>query len=355
MHVHYSDHHLFRLSKALAIGAVGGAIFYALNMPLAWMMGAMVLTTIAALAGTSLHVPGHLRSVMVSILGVLLGSTFTPDALDRVMEWPLTLASLALYLALVTSILYVYFRRVMGFDPATAYFSATPGGLSEMVIVGRAMGGDDRTIALVHGARVLLVVLTLPFWFRYTYGVGSTGGGAGDASLADLGWLDGSVLLACAVFGPMVGKLLRLPAYRIVGPMLASAAVHIAGVTASAPPMELVAMAQVVIGSSIGARFAGAPLAWVLKIIASSIGSTSLMLGATIGFALVLAPVSGIPFAPIVLAFSPGGLAEMSLIALALGIETAFIATHHVARITMIVFAAPLIFKKLGVERPISP
>lgn len=351
----YSDHHLLRLSKALAIGAVGGAIFYALNMPLAWMMGAMVLTTIAALAGTSLHVPGRLRSVMVSILGVLLGSTFTPEALDRVMEWPLTLASLALYLALVTSILYVYFRRVMGFDPATAYFSATPGGLSEMVIVGRAMGGDDRSIALVHGARILLVVLTLPFWFRYAYGVGSAGGGAGNASLADLGWLDGGVLLACAIFGPIVGKWLRLPAYRIVGPMLASAAVHIAGVTSSAPPMELVATAQVVIGSSIGARFAGAPLGWVLKIIASSIGSTSLMLGATVGFALVLAPLSGIPFAPIVLAFSPGGLAEMSLIALALGIETAFIATHHVARITMIVFAAPLIFKKLGVKPPASP
>jgi len=343
---------LLRLSKALTIGTVGGAVFYTLKMPLAWMMGAMVLTTVAALSRISLYVPGRLRSVMVAILGVLLGSTFTPEAMNKVAEWPITLASLALYLVLVTSMLYVYFRRFMGFDPATAYFSATPGGLNEMVIVGRAMGGDDRAIALVHGARILLVVLTLPFWFRYAYGVGSAGGGAGTGTLAGLGWPDGSVLFACAVIGPLIGKLLRLPAYRLVGPMLASAAVHMAGLTASAPPMELVAAAQVVVGSAIGARFAGSPLKWVLKLIGSSIGSTSLMLGATVGFAYVLAPLSGIPFPAIVLAFSPGGLAEMSLIALALGIETAFVATHHVARIVMIVIAAPLVFRKLGVKEP---
>jgi hypothetical protein len=62
--------------------------------------------------------------------------------------------------------------------------------------------------------------------------------------------------------------------------------------------------------------------------------------------------LSGISFAPIVLAFAPGGLAEMSLIALALGIETAFVATHHVARIAMIVIAAPLVFRKAGIKKP---
>lgn len=77
---------LLRLTTALAIGAVGGALFFVFNMPLAWMMGAMVLTTIAALAGVSLHVPGRLRSVMVAILGVLLGSTFTPEAMAKVGE-----------------------------------------------------------------------------------------------------------------------------------------------------------------------------------------------------------------------------------------------------------------------------
>ena len=42
----------------------------------------------------------------------------------------------------------------------------------------------------------------------------------------------------------------------------------------------------------------------------------------------------------------PGGLAETSLIALSLGIETAFVATHHVIRIGFIVVVAPLVFKR---------
>ena len=71
-----------------------------------------------------------------------------------------------------------------------------------------------------------------------------------------------------------------------------------------------------------------------------------------VGFAFALTPLSGIPFPAIVLAFAPGGLAEMSLIALALGIETAFVATHHVARIAMIVIAAPLVYRRTRKEKP---
>ncbi len=58
-----------------------------------------------------------------------------------------------------------------------------------------------------------------------------------------------------------------------------------------------------------------------------------------------LAQVSGLPAVPLTLAFSPGGLAEMSLIAIAIGADAAFVATHHVVRIFMIVVIAPLAFK----------
>jgi membrane AbrB-like protein len=313
-----------RLAGTLVIGAMGGALFFYFNMPLAWMMGAMVFTTIIALSGAPLRVPTRLRSVMVAILGVLLGSTFTPEMLDKAGQWPITMASLAIYLAVLTGTLYFYFRRV-----------------------GRAMGGDDRTIALIHGSRVLLVVLTIPFWFRYAYGVSGTGSLSG-ASLVNVGWTDFGILLACAVIGGLGGKLLHLPAYRLVGPMLASAGVHIAGLTESVPPFELIALAQVVIGSSVGARFVNVPLERVLKTLGASVGSTALMLGTTVLFAWILAPLSGIDVAPIILAFSPGGLAEMSLIALALGVETAFVASHHVVRIAMIVIAAPLVFRLAG-------
>ena len=39
----------------------------------------MVATTAASLGGAQLHVPGPMRSVMVAIIGVLLGASFTPE------------------------------------------------------------------------------------------------------------------------------------------------------------------------------------------------------------------------------------------------------------------------------------
>ena len=310
----------------------------------------MVATTAASLGGATLYVPGPMRSIMVAIIGVLLGASFTPEMLDKMREWPLTIGCLALYLGFVIGVLFLYFHRIMGLDAATAYFSATPGGLSEMVITGAAMGADDRTIALIHTLRVLLVVLTIPFWFRLMTGVIPTPSAMGP-SIGAIGLPDIMVLAACAIAGVVVGRLIRLPAYRLSGPLLASAVVHATGLSASAPPWEVVAAAQVVVGSAIGARFTGVPIRRVFALTVAALVSTVLMLAATVLFAWGLTFATGIDWHSIVLAYAPGGLAEMSLIALSLGIETAFVATHHVIRIGLIVVAAPLVFTYLRPPR----
>ena len=305
----------------------------------------MVATTVASLGGVRLYVPGPMRSIMIAIIGVLLGASFTPEIIGKAREWPLTIGCLVLYLGILVAILFFYFHRIVGLDAPTAYFSATPGGLSEMVITGAAMGADDRTIALVHTARVLLVVLTIPFWYRFMTGVTTTPSSMGP-SISAIGLIDIAVLGACAGVGVVAGRLIRLPAYRLAGPLLVSALVHATGLNESTPPWEVVAVAQVVVGSAIGARFSSVPVRRVVGLMAAAVVSTVVMLAATVSFALVLAPATGIDWRSIVLAYAPGGLAEMSLIALSLGIETAFVATHHVIRIGLIVVGAPLVFAR---------
>jgi uncharacterized membrane protein AbrB (regulator of aidB expression) len=59
----------------------------------------------------------------------------------------------------------------------------------------------------------------------------------------------------------------------------------------------------------------------------------------------------GIPFSAALLAFSPGGLAEMSLIALSLDIDAAYVSSHHIVRIFMIVLAAPFLFRLFSRDR----
>jgi uncharacterized membrane protein AbrB (regulator of aidB expression) len=74
-----------------------------------------------------------------------------------------------------------------------------------------------------------------------------------------------------------------------------------------------------------------------------SIRSAVALLSATFAFAIGLAQWTGLSAIPLLLAFSPGGLVEMSLIAI--GADAAFVATHHVVRIFMRNFNSA--FKKI--------
>lgn len=54
------------------------------------------------------------------------------------------------------------------------------------------------------------------------------------------------------------------------------------------------------------------------------------------------------PFPLVLLSFSPGGITEMTLCALSLGMDASFVAMHHTLRILAITTVAPLAFRLLG-------
>lgn len=337
------------MALALSLGAAGGSLFHALGMPLPWMLGAMLVVTVASLSGLRPAVPPRLRMVMLAVLGVMLGSHFTPGLLERLGAWTPSLLALLVVSAGTPFVAAPIFRRLGGFDRVTAYFSGTPGGLNEMVLVGSAMGGDARSIALVHALRIMVVVFAVAAWFRLTEGAAAAQAADhapwlvdGDFALADLAWLGAS-----AVAGIPLGRLLRLPAAQLTGPMILAAVIHLAGFTALQPPAELIAVAQVVVGSALGARFVGAQARRLVRTAWLALGSSLVMLALAAVAAWAVAAATGLPFLLLLLAYAPGGLAEMSLIGLALGMDVPFVATHHVIRIALVIALAPLLFRFL--------
>jgi uncharacterized membrane protein AbrB (regulator of aidB expression) len=64
------------------------------------------------------------------------------------------------------------------------------------------------------------------------------------------------------------------------------------------------------------------------------------MLLITLAFGAALHPLTGYSLTLLLLAFIPGGLTEMSLIALALGVDPAFVVTHHGVRVFLVVLIA---------------
>ncbi len=336
---------VFGAFLTLALSAVGGALFDWLTMPLAWLVGAMVFTTIAALAGAPLQSPGRLRHLMIGVLGIMLGSSFTPDVMDNVGQWWVSMVTLVTFVIVLTATVALFLNRMAGYDPVTAYFSAAPGGFATMVVMGAEMGGDERDISLVHAIRIMVTVLVIPFWFRFYQGYvpGGAGGMTGVGSISDIAGVDFAILAACALGYPLA-KLFRFPAAALLGPMILSATVHLTGLTSAKPPSEIVILSQLVIGAGLGCRFVGLHVKRVLKTMVLSVGVTAFMLALAAAFAFGLSSITGLEFPALWLSFSPGGLAEMTLISLAMGIDTAFVSTHHLVRMLFLVIAVPVFF-----------
>lgn len=338
-----------RIALAILVGTIGGAVFYLLNLPLPWMLGALFATMTASLANAPILGPARLRPAVVAVIGVLLGSRFTPEIIAGASAWTGTVAILMVYVIAVALIVVPFYRFAGRFDWVTAYFAGMPGGLSEMIEIGEASGAKPALIILAHSLRIVVTIALIAFWFRIVEGhaVGASMG----AAEAPLTWLDALLLLASAIVGSLIGRKLRFPAPTFLGPLLISAVLHLAGLTESAPPGILVNTAQVLLGTVLGCRFLGISARTVVPAAALAIGATVLTLSVAFGAGLAMGHLAGVAPEQALLALAPGGLTEMGLIALAIHADVAFVALHHVVRILFVIVLAPVAFRLLMARR----
>jgi membrane AbrB-like protein len=216
-----------------------------------------------------------------------------------------------------------------------------PGGLNEMTIIGGELGGDEKRIILSHAARIVISVSLIAVYFRMILGYEVSGVLVPEGLAATLDFKNGAILLGCAVFGTGLGRILKFPARGLLGPLVLSAAAHMTGLTHSAPPSILVIAAQVILGTMMGCRFMGAKPRLIIETLALSAGATTIMLALSLAFAIGLHGVFNQTVEQILLAYAPGGLTEMSLVAIAMEADVAYIALHHLARIVVLVAIAP--------------
>lgn len=309
----------------------------------------MITTTTAALLRVPVRGPERLRPLVIPVIGVMLGSAITADMLGQLRSWGLTLLVLPLFLFCAAGISYQIYRRVGRYDTVTAFYCAMPGGLNEMLVLGAEAGGNERKIAMAHAARVLMVIVFVALFFGLILGVSSGGTrAAGWIGLYQITVSDYVILGLCAVLGALLGRRLGLPAAPVFGPMILSGLAHVLGWVTVAPPTLFIIAAQITIGTVIGTRFVGGTLSEMRRDLGLSALSTLLMLVAAISFAETIFLISGIPLAQAFLAYAPGGLTEMSLLALAIDQDVAYVSIIHIIRITLVIAAAPLVFRWIG-------
>ena len=76
--------------------------------------------------------------------------------------------------------------------------------------------------------------------------------------------------------------------------------------------------------------------------------STAVMMAVSAGFAKAVDRVTGYSTTQLLLAYAPGGLNEMSLVSLATQSDVAFVATHHLVRIIVLLAFAETVLAKIA-------
>jgi len=342
----------------LVLACAGGVAGRLIGMPLPWLLGPMIAICAAAMSGIKffgapLQWPEASRAVFIPVLGVMIGGAFTMDLILGIVDWWPSALGLAAFLLIAHWCVFFLYRRLGGYDPATAFYASAPGGFVESILLGAAAGANTGIIAAQHFSRVLIAVFVIPIGFSLVLGevVGSAAGVTLDRGGGSLTPLDALILLAAAVAGVFAGRWLRLPAPLFSGPVLVSAAVHVAGLTGAQPPGFLVNITQLVIGTTLGVRAVGLSGRDTLRAFALSGLGMAIMLAIAGGFALVLRNYSEASFAALILAYAPGGLVEMSLIALSLGLSVPFVSVHHILRILFALTLVPLQYERVVKRR----
>jgi membrane AbrB-like protein len=314
----------------LALGAAGGGLFAWLGLPAAWLAGSMAAVAAAALAGLPVGMPAPLRNAAFVLLGVSMGASVTPETVEQMRAWPLSLALLAGSVAATLGAGSLYLRRVHGWDPVTARFASVPGALSSVLVLAAASAADLPRVALAQSVRLFTLVALMP-------AILSAWGGGRTASppVAPAASTAPALAVTLAAGAALAALLaaLRVPGGVLLGAMVASGLLHATGLVEGRLPPSILVLGFVATGAVIGARFRGTSLAILRRTLPGAIGSVLLALVLSAGFAALGARWLGLSFGQLWLAYAPGGVEAMAIMALALGLDAAFVGAHHVVRI----------------------
>lgn len=322
------------------VAGFGVLIFHLLDLPLPWLLGPITACLIAALARVPMQEIKPLNNAMRTILGVAVGAAFTPAV---VMSFPSMWSTLALVPVMVVCIGVVgvpYFQKVWGYNFATAYYATMPGGLQDMLVFGEEAGGNVRTLSLIHATRVLVIVATLPFLLGYIWEADLTNPPGDPLGAVPVGELALMVLAAGA--GWWGAQRVGMFGASILGPLILTAAITLAGFLTHRPPAEAIWAAQFFIGTAIGCKYRGVTLQEVRRDLIAGLGFCVILIVLTVIFVEAIYGMGLAHGLEALLAFAPGGQAELTVLALITGADVAFVATHHVLRIFVVIIGAPL-------------
>ncbi len=326
-----------------ALAAFGAGLAWFLNVPLAMIVGPVIVVSIANQRLPNLRIARPFYALGLGVIGLALGQYFTPDVLNT---WAQISGTLALNTGITLAGVmfgFLLLNKVYGHDRKTAALGGLPGGVLTVIEMARANSADTTAILFFQVFRIILGASVVPLGYSLAgFDVPISGvrpiAEHVPATMHDLALLGlGSLVLM------ILGRRLRVPSAEISLPLVWSASLYASGWVTMAIPVWAAGAAFVVVGGSVGAMLPNLSLRRLCALVAQSVGLFALLIGLTLLAALSAWTLIDISLASAILAFSPASLTEMIAVAVALDLDPALVAANNMYRMLLCSLIAPLL------------
>ena len=319
-----------------------------LNIPLAWMLGPMVITSIAALTGLKIKMPKLALSSILIILGLHIGNYIDQNLFGQMINWVWTSIIMLIYIIVCILIVAKYLQRFSGYGKKASIFSAAPGALGPLMILAEHEKTDLSQVATSHLIRLIIIITVIPFIV--------VNNSSSEILIKDeFNYLSQShfnliLLIIASLLFIFIFDKIKIPAALMSGTLFASGLLQMTDIASYKLPDASINFCLLILGASVGCRFAEKTIKEIANNSLHSVVATTILVLLGLVAAYVATFFVDTNILTLILSFSPGGIYEVAVIAIAFDLDPDFVAFHHIIRLLFILFTVPIflrIFEKL--------
>tara|TARA_B100001250_G_scaffold346077_1_gene315779 strand:+ start:291 stop:1370 length:1080 start_codon:yes stop_codon:yes gene_type:complete len=313
------------------------------NIPLAWMLGPMIAISIAALIGVKVKMPKLALNGILIILGLHIGNYIDQNLINQMTNWIWTTIIMFFYILISILIVSKYLQKFSKFGIKTSIFSAAPGALGPLLILAEYEKSDLSQVATAHLIRLIIIITVFPF-------IIVNFANSEPIEIEHFNYLNQNhfnliILIAGSIILILLFDKIKVPAALLSGTLVASGILQITDVASYKLPESSINFCLLILGASVGCRFAEKTIKEVVNNTFHSFVATSLLVFLGLIAAYVATFFVDNNFLTLVLSFCPGGIYEVAVIAIAFELEPDFVAFHHIIRLLFILFTIPVILR----------
>jgi membrane AbrB-like protein len=315
------------------------------NIPLAWFLGPMIITSIAALSGIKIFMPKIVLSFILIILGLHIGNYIDQNLFNQMFDWIWTSIIMLIYIIICILVVAKYLQKFANYGNKASIFSAAPGALGPLMILAENEKTDLSQVATSHLIRLIIIITVIPLII-----VNNTDNDVllnGEFNYLAQNHLNLILLIIASLFFIFVFDKIRVPAALLSGTLFASGLLQITDVATYKLPDETVNFCLLILGSSVGCRFADKTVKEIANNSLHSIVATVILVTLGLLAAYVATFFVDTNILTLILSFSPGGIYEVAVIAIAFDLNPDFVAFHHIIRLLFILFTVPVFLRVL--------